>query len=281
MTDLKDNGINPASELPLSFEVRSHIATITLNRPQHGNALSPALLIALEQAWQRVEDERDIRAAIITGAGDRHFCTGADVGSLQVGMGGLRYEPYADANRFSPRMMHVSKPVICAVNGLVNGGGLHFVADSDIVIATSTAVFMDSHVTVGQVSALESQGVARRAGVGAALLMALAGRSYRMPVERALALGIVDLVEAGPVEVMAKAREIAGMICENSPQAVALTKRAIWASIEMNDPASAEYGWELLKSHWTHPDFEEGVKAFGERRKPVWNPDPGASQSAT
>jgi E-phenylitaconyl-CoA hydratase len=265
-----------AADAPLLFEVDDGVAILTLNRPGRGNSLSPDLLLALEAAWHRVNSEDAIRVAIITGAGRRHFCTGAEVQALQMGMGGLQNQPYEQANRFSPRMAKVSKPVICAINGLTNAGGLHFVADSDIVIAPRDAVFMDSHVTVGQVSALESQGMARRAGLGAALLMGLAGRGYRMPAERAWMLGMVDLIEGTADDVMARAMELARTICGNSPQAMALTKRAIWATTELNDSAAPAYGWELLKSQWAHPDFEEGPKAFSEKRTPVWDPDPNA-----
>lgn len=260
----------------LQFEIDSGIATITLNRPEEGNALTPKMLQELEQVWQRVEEDQNIRVAIITGAGERHFCTGASVSTLAVGNGSLHNKPNAQVNRFSPRMCRVTKPVICAANGLVNGGGLHFVADCDIVIASAKAAFMDSHVSVGQVSGLESIGVARRAGVGAALLMGLAGRGYRMPAERAYQLGMVDLLEADAEQTRLRAQELAQAIAQNSPQAMALTKRAIWASTEMLDPAAPDHGWELLKSHWSHPDFEEGPKAFGEKRVPQWNPDPNA-----
>ncbi|MCG2842029.1 enoyl-CoA hydratase/isomerase family protein [Sandaracinobacter sp. RS1-74] len=260
----------------LKFELEGAVALLTLNRPDRGNALDPALLAALERAWRRVDDDAGIRAAIVTGAGERHFCTGADVGGLKVGMGTLNNRPHAEANRFSPRMAHVRKPVICAVNGLCNGGGLHFVAESDIVVASATSAFMDSHVSVGQVSALESQSLARKAGPGAALLLGLAGKGYRMPAERAYTLGLVDLLEPDAETALARAREIAAMVATNSPQAVALTKRAIWLTTEMAEPASSEFGWELLKSHWAHPDFAEGPAAFSERRPPNWNPDPNA-----
>jgi enoyl-CoA hydratase/carnithine racemase len=264
---------------PLLFELEDSVAVLTLNRPDQGNSMTPEMIVALEEAWNRVEGEPGIRAAIITGAGERHFCTGAAVAKLKVGMGTLQYRPNAAVNRFTPRMCHLSKPVICAVNGLVNGGGLHFVADSDIVIACTQAAFMDTHVSVGQVSALESVGIARRAGVGAALLLGLAGRSYRMPAERAYQLGMVDLLEPTAADVMTRARELAKGICANSPQAVALTKRAIWGSTEMPDPLAADVGWELLKSHWSHPDFAEGPKAFAEKRTPDWNPDPNARRN--
>ncbi|MBB6253291.1 enoyl-CoA hydratase/isomerase family protein [Nitrospirillum iridis] len=261
---------------PLLVTVTDGVALLTLNRPERGNSLSPDLLLALEQAWRRVDSDADIRVAVITGAGDRHFCTGADVSALKVGMGGLQNQPYAVANRFSPRMCRLAKPVVCAVNGLVNGGGLHFVADCDIVVAGAHAQFMDTHVSVGQVSALESLGIARRAGPGAALLMALSGRSYRMTADRAYALGMVDLLEPDAPSALKRALSLAIGIAANSPQATALTKRAIWAATELPDPAAAEFGWELLKSHWSHPDFTEGPIAFQEKRQPDWNPDPNA-----
>lgn len=261
---------------PLLLRIEDGVAVLTLNRPSQGNSLSPELLIALEEAWARIENDMAIRAAIITGAGERHFCTGAATGALKVGMGGLQNQPYAAANRFSPRMCHVTKPVICVVNGLVNAGGLHFIADSDIIIACAQAEFMDTHVSVGQVSALESVGIVRRAGVGAALLIGLVGRSYRMPAERAYQLGMIDLIEPTAAEAMVRGRALAKDICANSPQAMALTKRAIWGATELNDPNAAHYGWELLKSHWAHPDFEEGPKAFAEKRPANWNPDTNA-----
>lgn len=261
---------------PLKIEIDGGIAVLTLNRPDRGNALSPDLLLALEAGWRRVNGDEAIRVAIITGAGPRHFCTGADVSALQVGMGGLQNQTYAEANRFSPRMCHVTKPVICVVNGLTNAGGLHFVADSDIVIAAEMAAFLDSHVNVGQVSALESIGIARRAGVGAALLMGLTGRDYRLSAARAHALGMVDILEPTTDEAMARAMSLARSMCANSPQAMALTKRAIWASTELPDPAAPVYGWELLKSQWGHPDFEEGPRAFAERRPANWIVDPNA-----
>jgi enoyl-CoA hydratase/carnithine racemase len=252
----------------LLVEIADGIATLTLNRPQQGNSLNPELLIALEQTWAKLDNDPSIVCAVITGAGERHFCTGAAVDALKAGVGGLVNAPYAVANRFSPRMVQFSKPVICAVNGLVNGGGLHFIADCDIIVSSAKAEYMDTHVSVGQVSALESIGVVRRCGIGAALLMGLTGRSYRMPAERAYQIGMIDMIE--PTKMMTL----------NSPVAMACTKRAIWAATEMPDHAAAQYGWEILKNHWSHPDFHEGPKAFAEKRPAKWNPDANARRDS-
>jgi len=262
-------------EQELLFSVEEHIATITLNRPHEGNALTPGLITQLGQAWARVMRDDDIRVAIITGAGERHFCTGASVAGLRnqgddALLSGQEAMPYREANRFSPRQCDVWKPVICAVNGLVNGGGLHFVVDSDIVIAPQAAAFMDTHTNVGAVGALENIGVARRATLGAALLMTLVGRDYRMPAERAYQLGLVDLLEADAAAVMARARSLAQSIAGNSPNALALSKRAIWKSEEVGYHEALDHGWELLKSQWSHPDFVEGPSAFMEKRTPNW-----------
>jgi len=266
---------------PLLFEVDEGIALLTMNRPHEGNSLNPELLLALEEAWERVERDDTIRVAILTGAGERHFCTGAYVGMLKFGQGTLQNRRNAEVNRFTPRMCHVTKPVICAVNGLVNAGGLHFVADCDIVIASARAQFMDSHVSVGLVSGLESIAIAHRAGIGAALLMGLTGTSYRLPAERAYQLGMVDLLEDGPAETLERAKELARGIAKNSPNGMALTKRSIWASTEMPDPVATDFAWELVKSQWIHPDFTEGPIAFFEKRAPKWNPDPNARISDT
>ena len=106
--------------------------------------------------------------------------------------------------------------------------------------------------------------------------MGLAGRGYRMPAERVYQLGLVDLLEDDAAAAIMRAKELAKAIAANSPQAMAHTKRAIWASTEMNDPAASDFGWELLKLHWAHPDFAEGPQAFAEKRPPRWNVDPNA-----
>lgn len=262
----------------LLYDVSDGIATITLNRPHEGNALTADILRGLKAAWDDVKANPDVRVAIITGAGGRHFCTGASVSQLDTSDDGigLHNGTLREVVRTSSHHNEVWKPVICAVNGLVNGAGLHFVVDADIVVASQTAAFMDTHVNVGQVGALENIGLARRMTIGSALLLTLVGRDYRMPAERAHQLGLVDILESGPEETRARARELAASIAKNSPQALKLSKQAIWNSMEQGYQQSLEFGWELVKQQWNHPDFDEGPSAFGEKRAPQWNPDPNA-----
>lgn len=266
-----------AADLSVPFEDISyvkddHLAVVTLNRPDVGNSLTPGMHSFMRAVWEDVKRDDDVRCVIVTGAGRRHFCTGVDVrGVAARGKTSTTDGPLDEEVSWSPRQANVWKPVICAVNGLAGGAGLHFVVDSDIVVATETASFVDTHVNVGMVGAVENIGLAQRLPLGTALRMTLQGRNYRLPAKRAYALGLVDEL-AGPDELMTVTRAIAADIAANSPKAVSLSKQAVWSAVEQGYSAAAEYGWALARMHWSHPDFAEGPRAFAERRDPNWTP---------
>ena len=201
------------------------IAWITLARPERGNALTPPMQRVFRAIWEEVRESREIRVAIVTAAGERHFCTGFDVGEAEAEDAGEVFanRPLADAVFWSPHQNRVWKPVICAVNGLCAGGGLHFVVDADVVLASRNAAFMDAHVNVGMVGALENVGLARRLPLGTALRMTLQGRHYRLPAERAHQLGLVDELVAQPADLVPLAEQMARQMMEGSPQALALS----------------------------------------------------------
>jgi enoyl-CoA hydratase/carnithine racemase len=112
--------------------------------------------------------------------------------------------------------------------------------------------------------------------LGSALRMTLMGRHYRMPAQRAYDLGLVDELATDRTDLLAVTHEMARKMMENSPQAMALSKRAVWGALEHGYDEALERAWELLKRHWRHPDFLEGPRAFAEKRSPRWNPDPHA-----
>lgn len=261
------------------YEKEGGIATITLNRPDRGNALTPQMQPMLRAIWADVRDNPDVRVAIITAAGERHFCTGFDVAeadSDEAADDVFVDKPFRESVFWSPYQNDVYKPVICVVNGTCVGGGHHFVVDADIIVAAQSAKFIDSHVNVGMVGAIENIGLAKRLPLGTALRMTLQGSSYRLTAERAYQLGMVDELAETPEKALDAAREIAAQMLKNSPQAMALSKRAIWGSLEKGYEQAMSEGWDLLRSHWSHPDFEEGPRAFAEKREPEWNPDPDA-----
>ena len=179
----------------LRYEKRDTTAIVTLDRPDRGNALTAEMRDGVVAIWRDVAADPGVRAVIVTGAGDRHFCTGTDVaraastGRTVAGDGLAR-----DEIGWSPHHVGVWKPVICALNGLVAGGGLHFVADADIVLAAEHVEVMDTHTSVGLVGAVENVGLTHRLPLGAVLRMTLWGRHYRMSAARAHELGLVDEV---------------------------------------------------------------------------------------
>jgi enoyl-CoA hydratase len=255
------------------------VAIIVLNRPERLNAINQALARDLATAWRAVDDDDTVRVVIVTGAG-RGFCSGLDlVEAAGAAPEPDRRTPYSEAVKLTAIHHGVWKPVVTAVNGVCAGGGLHFVADSDITICSDQASFLDPHVTVGQVSALEPIGLLRRVPFEVVARMALMGRAERLSPADALRWGLVSEVVAHD-RLLERAQQIARAISENSPAAVMATKRALWESLEMGLTAALENGWRILQDHYAHPDVAEGPRAFAERRAPRWSP-PSARRPAT
>jgi E-phenylitaconyl-CoA hydratase len=257
----------------LRFESGEGIAWIWLDRPEQGNSLTREMQAELPRLWHAIADDDDVGVVVVTGVGERHFCTGTDVnaaareGADRPGRGAS----VAEFVRLTARQNEVWKPVICAVNGLTAGAGLHFVVDADIVVAVQGASFTDAHVNVGAVGALENIGLAKRMPLGSALRLTLMGRAYRMPADRAYQLGLVDEIVA-PELLLDTCSSMARAMLENSPAAMAGSQRAIWQSLEMSYEEALEHGWALIQQQWDHPDYLEGPRAFAEKRAPIWAP---------
>lgn len=260
------------------YDKRDQIAYITLNRPERGNSLAPRMQRVARAIWQDVESDPEVRVAVFGATGERHFCTGFDVSEAdgEDAAEVFRDAPLADSVFWSPYQNRVTKPVICVVTGLCVGGGHHFVVDADLIIASKNAAFMDSHVNIGMVGAIENIGLAKRLPLGTALRMTLLGKAYRLSAERAHQLGMVEELCETPEDARQLADTWARELLKSSPRALALSKQAIWGGLEHGYDEALERGYTLLKSMWSHPDFVEGPRAFVEKRAPVWNPDPKA-----
>ncbi len=264
----------------LRYEVDDGVAVITIDRPDKNNALTPRMQLGFRDIWADVRDDQDIRAAVVIAAGDRFFSAGFDLDGVQGEDStlALNNRPLPEAVFWSPHQNRVMKPVICLVNGLVTGAGLHFVVDADIIVASKNAVFLDTHVNVGMVGALENIGLAKRLPLGTALRMTLQGRDFRLSADRAFQLGLVDELVDSPDELLEAGMAIARSIAGHSPQAVQLSKEAVWGSLDVGYRDALEKGWALVRLHWGHPDFQEGPAAFGDRREPQWDSDPNAGR---
>ncbi|WP_196463209.1 enoyl-CoA hydratase/isomerase family protein [Streptomyces spinoverrucosus] len=205
---------------------------LVFNRPDVGNAMNARMMEQLPQAWRELEADDSVCAIVVTGRGSA-FQTGLDVRQLSRDPQALRAmsrrTKQADL-RLTGWHLGVSKPVVTAVNGVCAGGGLHFVADSDLVLASETASFLDPHVSLGQVSAFETIGLARRASFGAVARMAFTGAHERIGAREALRLGWVgEVVSADRLE--ARAQELAEAAAR-CPDSAATRKAALWRALE-------------------------------------------------
>jgi len=256
------------------YEVADGVATITLNRPERYNAFNRTMASELQQAWTAVKADPDVVCAVLTGAGDKALCTGYDVTDVAAGETvGEEKVSYEDSPLLKLTAIHNRcwKPVITAVNGIVNGGGLHFIADSDLVLAAEHATFFDTHVKVGLVSGLEPVGLARRIPLEAVLRMALLGGSERLSAVQARDLGLVGEVLPAS-DLIPRARELAAKIARHSPAALARSKRAIWESLDRGLHDGLRNAWDIIGDHGSSPDMLEGATAFVEKREPRWAP---------
>jgi enoyl-CoA hydratase/carnithine racemase len=211
------------------------VGWLVFNRPTAANAMDAAMMQELEDAWLELDRDPEVRVIVNSGAGDA-FQTGLDVAQLSRDPDALR-EQSRRTKRFELRLTawhnDVSKPVIAAVNGVCAGGGLHFVADADIVIASANATFLDPHVSVGQASVYETIALAKKSPMESILRMAFTGRYERISASRAYELGIVSQVVDPPDRLRAEAQALGEKIALNAPDALASVKRALWNALEM------------------------------------------------
>lgn len=221
-------------ERPLLIERHGPVGWLIFNRPAVGNAMDAEMMAALPGAWSELDADPMVGAIAVTGAG-RAFQTGLDMVQLSREPAALK-EMSRRTRRAEPGLTGwhngVRKPIVTAVNGVCAGGGLHFVADSDIVIASTAATFLDPHVSVGQVSAFETIGLVRRAAFGTVARMALTGVHERVDAERARRLGWVSEVVT-PERLRETAQRLGELIADNDAHQVADRRRALWRALEV------------------------------------------------
>lgn len=249
------------------------IGWLILDRPEAGNAFDARMLDELEEAWAELDADPEVRVIVNTANG-KAFCTGMDVVQVARDKDAMRKHSRRtrDAElKISSWHCDVWKPVIAAVNGVCAGGGLHLVADADIVIAAEGASFVDPHVAVGQAVAYEAITLLRKSPMEAITRMTLSGKGERISAQRAYELGIVSDV-VGADHLRSTAATLAAAIATNSPTAMRATKKALWRSLEVGlTQARAEASEEIWRLR-NHPDHAEGAQAWHEKRTARWQP---------
>jgi enoyl-CoA hydratase len=244
------------------------VATVTINRPEKLNALSSALILELRDAFERIAGQPEIRAAIITGAGEKAFVAGADISELEK-------LSAAEAREFSLRGQRVlrlletaGKPSVAAVNGYALGGGLELAMACTVRFAAETARLAQPEVKLGIIPGYGgTQRLPRLVGRGRALEILLSGE----PITAAEAhrIGLVNAVVPA-AELLDYSRAWLAKVLANGPLAVALTMEAVDAGLDTGFEEGLRFEAAAFGVSAATEDRQEGTRAFLEKRRPVF-----------
>jgi len=261
----------------INYDVDDSIATITLQRPERMNAFTDVMMREVIDAFDRVDADDDVRVVIVTGAGDRAFCAGADLGGggdtfaqggsdIQTSVG----VPRDGGGMVSLRIFDCKKPVIGAINGAAVGVGVTMTLPMDIRLASDNARFGFVFARRGIVpEACSSWFLPRLVGISTAAEWCYSGRVF--PASEALERGLVRSVHA-PDGLLPAAIELAREIADNTaPVSVALTRQMLWRMLGADHPMQAHrVDSRGIQSRGASADSKEGVESFLEKRAPVY-----------
>jgi enoyl-CoA hydratase/carnithine racemase len=265
----------------LLYEERDGVGVMTLNRPDVLNAFNRKMQEELRELWRSLSTNEDVRAVVLTGSGDKAFCSGIDrKESIEEGLlqrGKIASETRSVSSTFTlidpgrdlnPKANDFWKPVVAAVNGMACGGALYMLGEADIIIAAEHATFFDPHVSYGMVAGFEPTHLLQKLPLGETLRVALMGVHERMSAQRAYQLGLIS--EVTPTDqLMERAMWIATTIASAPPVAIQGTLRAIWAANELSRNAALEQVQMLVRLGTQYENLEQGQAAFKTAR-PDW-----------
>ncbi len=252
----------------LLTEIQDQIAVLTLNRPEVMNSFNFALLYAVRESIDNIRFNPEVRVVIITGAGEKAFCSGADLKErMTLTPQEVKKFIYTIRNLFTD-IEYLNKPVIAAVNGVALGGGTELLLACDIRIASTSATMGLTETRLAIIpGAGGTQRLPRLIGAGKAKELIFTGR--RVDAREALEINLVNQI-CEPDQLMSEAKNMAAMICECGPIAIEQAKYAINAGLETD----LHTGLAIeSNAYWiTIPteDRLEGLAAFREKRKPVY-----------
>jgi len=243
--------------------VEGGVAIVTIDRPAARNAINKGVIAGLREAWKQIEADSNVRVAILTGSGDKAFCAGMDLkeaAAMQLAV------PPRDMFPVLGDTVHVSKPVIAAVNGVAYAGGWLFSQMCDLCVAADTAVFGITEAKVGRGmpwAAPLTQMLPQR------VVMELLLTGQPMTAQRGYELGYINAV-VPLAQLRDKALEMARTIAGNAPLTVKAARELVYLSGEMGRSAGLRAAYHLFESVYMSEDAKEGPRSFAEKRPPKW-----------
>jgi enoyl-CoA hydratase len=246
------------------FEKEGFVGTITLNRPDKLNALNAELVGELHRVLAEVRRDKDLRALIVTGAGDKAFAAGADIAAMST-MTGPEAKAFGElGHAVGAQMETLAIPVIAAVNGFALGGGCEMALACDFIHASTKAKFGQPEVNLGVIPGFGGTNrLARRVGIGRARELCFTGDV--IGAEEALRIGLVNGIHA-PEELLGKVKEIAAKIATKGPLAVAQAKRVLLRGLDVPLPTANELEVQAFAALFGSEDQREGMAAFLGKR---------------
>jgi enoyl-CoA hydratase/carnithine racemase len=244
--------------MSLLTEVRDGVLILTINRPEAGNALNPAVGQGFVDALTEASTNAEILAVVVTGSGEKIFCAGMDLKAFAAG------EDMTPVGQGLAILNECTKPVLAAVNGHAMAGGFEVMMRADLVVAADHAKFGIPEVTRGLVAAGGGTRLPQRIPLQVALELGLTGAP--ISAARAFELGLINRVVPA-ADVMSTALGLAALICSNGPLAVQATKRLMREEMGQDNSAHVR---DVTRSVFASEDAREGATAFAQKRPPVW-----------
>ncbi|MFT4124695.1 MAG: crotonase/enoyl-CoA hydratase family protein [Gordonia sp. (in: high G+C Gram-positive bacteria)] len=247
-----------------------NVMVITLNRPEVRNAVNAEVSRSVGEALEQANADADVRAIVITGAGDKSFCAGADLAA--IARGESLYAPGHEDWGFAGFVNHyVDTPTVAAVNGTALGGGTELALSADLIVAAQTAIFGLPEVKRGLLAG--AGGIFRLAAqIPRRVAMEMITTGDPITADRAYELGLVNAVVPAD-SVLEAAIALAQRIAVNAPLSVQASKRIAYGVVD-GERTDERFGWEQTAAEWavlkTSADAKEGPRAFAEKRAPQW-----------
>ena len=269
----------------LLYKEDDGVAIVTLNRPEVLNAFNQQMQAELRDVWRGLRSNDDVRVVVLTGAGEKAFCSGIDRDEgiaddylfndentdKMHGSTGPVSTPfmYNDPGvNINPKTNDLWKPIVTAVNGMACGGALYLLGESDVILAAEHATFFDPHVTHGMVAGFESTHLLQKLPLGEVLRLMLLGAWERMSAERAHQMGLVSEVVPA-AELMERAMWVARAIASAPVMAIQGTLRAIWMTHEVGRREALSQVSTYVALGTRFEDIAEGQETF-ESVRPEW-----------
>jgi enoyl-CoA hydratase/carnithine racemase len=265
----------------LLYEERDGVAWVTLNRPDRLNAFNSLMQRELHGLWRGLRRHDDVRCIVLTGAGDKAFCTGIDrmeqMGDAAdattdpdvVGSGSTPFMFNDPGDNLGPKSSDLWKPVIAAVNGIACGGAFYMLGEVEFIIAAEHATFFDPHVTYGMTAAFEPMHMSGIMPFGEIMRLSLLGNYERLSAQRAYEIGLVS--EVVPKEQLQERTAWAANAIASQPAlAIEGTVRAIWAARELGQRQALRLGYAYVGLGTDQDSIAQGQKLFESGARIDW-----------